>query len=146
MDGRGLLLCPIYPKIWDILAGCPPCRKRSNVQSSHRTTLLNLVLCVALSAATVAGVSGQTPALREAAPPGESKLSADVLYRILVGDIALQRGDAALAARAYFEAARDAQEPRLARRATEVAKCRRLAAARARQTPREHIVRLKIVS
>ena len=44
-----------------------------------------------------------------------------MLYRILVGDLALQRGDAALAARAYFEAAREAQEARLARRATEVA-------------------------
>jgi tetratricopeptide (TPR) repeat protein len=54
-------------------------------------------------------------------PAGESKLSGDVLYRILVGDIALQRGDPALAARAYFEAAREAQEARLARRATEVA-------------------------
>jgi tetratricopeptide (TPR) repeat protein len=51
----------------------------------------------------------------------ESALSADVLYRILVGDLALQRGDAALAARAYFEAARESQEPKLARRATEVA-------------------------
>jgi len=48
-------------------------------------------------------------------------LSADVLYRILIGDIALQRGDPALAARAYYEAARESQEPRLARRATEVA-------------------------
>ncbi len=54
-------------------------------------------------------------------PAAPSALSADVLYRILVGDLALQRGDAALAARAYFEAARESQEPRLARRATEVA-------------------------
>ncbi len=44
-----------------------------------------------------------------------------MLYRILVGDLALQRGDAPLAARAYFEAARESQEPKLARRATEVA-------------------------
>jgi tetratricopeptide (TPR) repeat protein len=44
-----------------------------------------------------------------------------VLYRVLVGDIALQRGDAALAARAYYEAAREAQDAKLARRATEVA-------------------------
>ncbi len=56
-----------------------------------------------------------------ASPSAPSALSADVLYRILVGDLALQRGDAALAARAYFEAARESQEPRLARRATEVA-------------------------
>ncbi len=50
-----------------------------------------------------------------------SALSADVLYRILVGDLAMQRGDAALGARAYFEAAREAQDAKLARRATEVA-------------------------
>ncbi len=43
------------------------------------------------------------------------------MYRILVGDIALQRGQPALAARAYFEAARDAQDATLARRATEIA-------------------------
>ena len=61
------------------------------------------------------------PVAPPAAPLTESALSTDVLYRILVGDLALQRGDAALAARAYFEAARESQEPKLARRATEVA-------------------------
>src|SRR3977135_3100131 len=40
---------------------------------------------------------------------------------MVVGDIALQRGAPALAARAYYEAARDAQDAQLARRATEVA-------------------------
>jgi tetratricopeptide (TPR) repeat protein len=49
------------------------------------------------------------------------ELTPEVLYRILVGDVAMQRGDAALAARAYFEAARDARDPILARRATEIA-------------------------
>ena len=43
------------------------------------------------------------------------------MYRILVGDIALQRGEPALAARAYYEAAREAQDATLARRATEIA-------------------------
>ena len=43
------------------------------------------------------------------------------MYRLLIGDIALQRGDPALAARAYFEAARDVKDARLARRATEIA-------------------------
>jgi len=66
-------------------------------------------------------VFAQAPTSPAASPSVESGLSADILYRILVGDIALQRGDAALAARAYFEAARESQEPRLARRATEVA-------------------------
>ncbi len=43
------------------------------------------------------------------------------MYRLLVGDIALQRGQGALGARAYFEAARDAKSVFLARRATEIA-------------------------
>ena len=48
-------------------------------------------------------------------------LSAETFYRILVGDVALQRGDPGLAARAYYEAARDTRDPYLARRATELA-------------------------
>lgn len=48
-------------------------------------------------------------------------MSADLFYRLLLGDIALQRGDAAVAARAYLEVARELNDPRLARRATEIA-------------------------
>ena len=58
------------------------------------------------------------------APPASSQsgeLSAEVMYRLLVGDIALQRGDPALAARAYYEVAKDVRDPRFARRATEIA-------------------------
>src|SRR5512132_2238694 len=54
---------------------------------------------------------------RVTAPDG---LTAELMYRLLVGDIALQRGEPALAARAYFEAARETRDPTLARRATEV--------------------------
>ena len=65
------------------------------------------------------------PALAQPSPPAqavpESRFSADVMYRILVGDIALQRGEPAIAARAYYDAAREAQDATLARRATEVA-------------------------
>jgi len=43
------------------------------------------------------------------------------MYRLLLGDVALQRGEPALAARAYLEAARETRDPSLARRATEVA-------------------------
>ena len=50
-----------------------------------------------------------------------SALTADIIYRILVGELALQRGEPSLAARAYYEAARDAQDPTLAQRATEIA-------------------------
>jgi tetratricopeptide (TPR) repeat protein len=61
----------------------------------------------------------------ESAPAGTTPqaggISAELMYRLLVGDIALQRGDPALAARAYYEAARDIRDTRLARRATEIA-------------------------
>jgi tetratricopeptide (TPR) repeat protein len=56
-----------------------------------------------------------------AAPAKTGELSAEVMYRLLVGDIALQRGDPALAARAYYEVAKDVRDPRFARRATEIA-------------------------
>jgi tetratricopeptide (TPR) repeat protein len=39
----------------------------------------------------------------------------------MLGDIALQRGEPALAARAYFDVARETRNPTLARRATEIA-------------------------
>ena len=47
----------------------------------------------------------------------EDSLPADVFYRVLVGDIALQRGEPAIAARAYLEAARASANPTLDRRA-----------------------------
>jgi len=56
-----------------------------------------------------------------ASPPSEDALPADVFYRLLVGDIALQRDEPLLAARAYFEAARATGNVALARRATEIA-------------------------
>jgi tetratricopeptide (TPR) repeat protein len=64
----------------------------------------------------------EKPAPANADKPGPAEdISAELMYRLLVGDIALQRGDPALAARAYFEAAKDARDARLARRATEIA-------------------------
>src|ERR1700676_411054 len=51
----------------------------------------------------------------------EHPLTAELVYRMLVGDIALQRGAPALAARAYYEAAQESQDAQIARRATEVA-------------------------
>jgi len=57
------------------------------------------------------------PPVSEEKPEG---LSSELMYRLLVGDIALQRGEPALAARAYYEAARDMRSAVLARRATEI--------------------------
>ena len=83
----------------------------------------------AILAALLAAVGGAPAASAQSAPSPPvvivpapaTELSADIMYRILVGDIAYQRGELALAARAYYEAARDAQDARFARKATEVA-------------------------
>ena len=48
-------------------------------------------------------------------------LSADLFYKFIVAEVALQRGDIPVAARAYYEAARESRDPRVARRATEIA-------------------------
>jgi tetratricopeptide (TPR) repeat protein len=80
-----------------------------------------------LIAAAVLALAGaahaQTPAPVEDSASG---LTADIFYRVILGDVALQRGEASLAARAYYEAARDAKDARLARRAAEVAYAARM--------------------
>ena len=85
------------------------------LSSVVRTSLLVLVLAAAAPLARA-----QSAPDAETSTPAQT-YSPEVMYRILVGEIALQRGEAALAARAYYEAARDAQDPTLARRATEIA-------------------------
>jgi len=53
--------------------------------------------------------------------PDSRELSEPTLYDFLLGEIALQRGDYALAAKTYLELARMTRDPRVARRAVEVA-------------------------
>ena len=60
-----------------------------------------------------------TAARTDSAP--DAGLPPELMYRLLLGDVALQRGEPALAARAYLEAARETRDPTLARRATEIA-------------------------
>ena len=87
---------------------------------------LRALVALAASAAAVAGAQSplspalDLPATRKPATSGDG-ISAELFYRLLLGDVALQRGENALAARAYLDAARDAQDPRIARRATEIA-------------------------
>jgi tetratricopeptide (TPR) repeat protein len=99
--------------------------------------LRHAAVAAAVLALAAAGAHAQAPLPGGSSAPatripakaggGESSgLSADLFYRILLGDIALQRGDIPLAARAYFEAARTAQDARLAQRATEIALIGRL--------------------
>jgi tetratricopeptide (TPR) repeat protein len=65
------------------------------------------------------------------APRSERKdvkeLNEPTLYEFLLGEIALQRGDAQLAAKTYLDLAKRTRDPRVARRAVEVASQARLA-------------------
>ena len=61
-----------------------------------------------------------TKALSRTDLPDRS-LDSDLLYKFLLAEIAGQRGDYKLAAQAYLEMAKTTRDPRIARRATEVA-------------------------
>ncbi len=56
----------------------------------------------------------------ESSLPNRS-LDEDLLYKFLLAEIAAQRGNAQLAAQAYLDLAKSTRDPRVARRATEVA-------------------------
>jgi len=61
---------------------------------------------------------------QEAAPPAplpKQDLSETILYEFLLAEIATQRGNVGLAAQAYVDLAKRTRDPRIARRATEVA-------------------------
>jgi len=91
---------------------------------------LAVLLAIAAPLAHAQSLLGDPPAASRVPPssPQGDGLTPDLFYRILLGDVALQRGDVALAARAYLDAAREAQDARLARRATEIALTGRLRA------------------
>jgi len=102
----------------------------------HRVSLIAAAACAAAVAATASAQPSPVPgtvapgaSVPAASRSSEDALPADVFYRLLVGDIALQRGEPVLAARAYLEAARAAANPALARRATEIALATRQRAA-----------------
>jgi len=73
----------------------------------------------------VAQVPAEAPQPR-AAPLPQVELSEALLFRITLAETALQRGQVHVAVPALLEAARETRDPRLARRATEVAWSARL--------------------
>ena len=73
-----------------------------------------IIAAAALSAAGCAAVA-QTKDIPS------SELSEPMLYEFLLGEIALQRGDHRLAAQTFLDLARRTRDPRIARRAVEVA-------------------------
>jgi len=62
-----------------------------------------------------------SPQSAEAQSSAQSELTEPTLYEFLLGEIALQRGDTGLAAQTYFDLAKRTRDPRIARRAVEVA-------------------------
>lgn len=73
------------------------------------------------------GASAQMPASPHAAPEADTaqlpkqELTGQILYQYLLAEIAAQRGQFALAASAYLDLARNTRDPRIVRRAAEVA-------------------------
>ena len=85
-----------------------------------RPKLLTLALAATLALpACAAGQSAAKPPVPT--PPAAQGLSEPMLYEFLLGEIALQRGDARLAAQTYLDLARRTGDARVARRAVEVA-------------------------
>ncbi|MDX5363721.1 MAG: tetratricopeptide repeat protein [Pseudazoarcus pumilus] len=81
-----------------------------------------MTLTLALLAPATHAAPGDSPATTESGgvlPIQE--LSSDVLFLILLGEIAGSRGDLPVSAEAYLHAARQTLDPRIARRATEIA-------------------------
>ncbi|MBV8031091.1 MAG: tetratricopeptide repeat protein [Betaproteobacteria bacterium] len=58
--------------------------------------------------------------------PAEADLSEQTLYELLLGEVAAQRNEPALAARTFIDVAKRTRDPRIARRAVEVANAAKL--------------------
>jgi len=89
---------------------------------------LPLAACVALAQAPAEPDAGAAQAVPEVEPEEpstaklpEQELTEPLLYEILLAEIALQRGNGALAAQTYADLAQRTRDPRVARRAVEVA-------------------------
>jgi len=83
------------------------------------TPLSPFLRAIVLAAAAL--LAAPSFAQNDASSLSDSGLDEATLYELLVGEIALQRGDAALAAQTYAELARSTRDPRIVRRAIEVA-------------------------
>lgn len=92
----------------------------------NKAALVSLVTIAMLGALLASSATLAQPAAADSSKPDSPaapapEMSPNVMYRILVGDIALQRGEPAVAARAYYEAAREMRDPALAPRAAQLA-------------------------
>lgn len=87
------------------------------------SSLLAALSCTALIALPAAGQTqeGKSPAMKRADRQAEQVSSSEVLYTVLLSEIAVARGALTEAAASYLDLARKTGDPRLARRATEIA-------------------------
>jgi tetratricopeptide (TPR) repeat protein len=89
--------------------------------------LLPLLLAACAQApqrpATTTAPAQQAPAASAEAPEKlpDIELTDDLLYQFLLGEVALQRGHSAVAAQDYLELAQETRDPRVVRRAAQVA-------------------------
>jgi Flp pilus assembly protein TadD len=82
-------------------------------------------LIVAAAGLSIAGC-GAIAQTKEIPQAAEGDLNEPMLYEFLLGEIALQRGDLPLAAQTFLDLARRTNDPRVARRAVEIANQARL--------------------
>ena len=87
--------------------------------------LRKLVLSAALLL-TGGLISAQAIAAKSPERLPDEELTEPILYGLLLGEIAAQRGDTALAARTYIELAKRTRDPRIAKRAVEIANYARM--------------------
>ena len=88
--------------------------------------LLAIVGCSTTPLAPAPAVAVSAPAPVAAVDAGagplpEVELTGALVFQLMAAELALQRGDAASAFAAYLSAARQTRDPRLARRAAEIA-------------------------
>src|SRR3989475_404039 len=87
-----------------------------NIPKMGRSQMPKYIFAAVLSLAACAATPQSAP----------EELNEPTLYDFLLGEIALQRGDVTLAAKTYLELAKHTRDPRVARRAVEVANLARL--------------------
>jgi tetratricopeptide (TPR) repeat protein len=102
------LFAPILAALLSALAGCAQLPSASE------------------SAADAADPAARNPheraeAVARSEPLPNVELTPQILYQILLGEVAGQRGNLALSASAYLDLARSTRDPRIARRAAEIA-------------------------
>jgi tetratricopeptide (TPR) repeat protein len=79
-------------------------------------SLLALALAALFCAPVLALPAGET----KSAPPQAAELNSRTIFQVLLGEIALQRGDLGVAATAYRDLARHTQDARVLQRAVEI--------------------------